>query len=93
MKKTIKTYASDGYDFGREVPSCSYCDATAEDTEISETDYNSEFICGDIECWNNYCLEWVWTGNVVEVTEEEYEVCDNCEEEDCEDDECGKEEE
>lgn len=79
MKKIIKTYKSNGYDFGEEVPTCSYCDATAEDTEISETDYCSEFICGDIECWNNYMLGNVFH-RIVECEEKEVEVCDDCEE-------------
>ena len=49
MKKIKKTYASSGYDFGEEVPVCSYCDATAEDTDIWETHICSDFICGEIE--------------------------------------------
>ena len=29
--------------------------------------------------------EWAWTGNTIEVVDEEYECCDDCEEEE---DEC-----
>ena len=57
---------------------CEYCcgrDAT--ETEISETPYGT-FICGDIECWNDFCWEF-W--NPLDVEEEEYEVCESCEEE------------
>ena len=72
--------------------SCEYCHRNCEETEIQEAYASSTYICGEIECWNEYCFEWVWTGNTVEITEEEYEVCDDCEEEDCEDNECGKEE-
>ena len=80
MKKIIKLYKSNGYDFEEEVPTCSYCDATAEDTEISETDYCSEFICGDISCWNEYMMNNVFT-RMVECEEKEIEVCDGCHEE------------
>ena len=53
---------------------CEYgCGQNATQTEISETPYGT-YICGDIECWNAYCWEWVWTGDVVEVTEEEINV-------------------
>ena len=90
MIRTRKLY--DGFTEDANDVACEYCSRTPEETEIQDAYASDTYICGDIDCWNNYCLEWVWTGNVVEVTEEEYEVCDNCEEEDCEDDECGKEE-
>ena len=61
---------------------CEYgCGENATETEISETPYGT-FICGDIECWNDFCWEF-W--NPLDVEEEEYEVCDSCEEEE---DEC-----
>ena len=53
--------------------SCEYCGKNPEETEIQTAYASGTYICGDIECWNSYCLEWVWTGDVVEVTEEEYE--------------------
>jgi len=57
---------------------CGYgCGQDATETEISETPY-ATYICGDIECWNSFCLEW-WSP--LDVEEEEYEVCDSCEEE------------
>jgi len=66
----------DGYDATEY--SCEYgCGRDATETEISETPYGT-FICGDIECWNNFCLEF-W--NPLDVEEEEYEVCESCEEE------------
>tara|TARA_Y100001938_G_scaffold130640_1_gene186844 strand:- start:556 stop:813 length:258 start_codon:yes stop_codon:yes gene_type:complete len=57
---------------------CGYCcgrDAT--ETEISETPY-ATYICGDIECWNDFCLEF-W--NPLDVEEIEIEICEDCEEE------------
>ena len=57
---------------------CEYgCNLNATETEISETPYGT-YICGDIDCWNSFCLEF-W--NPLDVEEEEYEVCDSCEEE------------
>ena len=96
MKKTRKVYG--GFTTEASDVQCEYCSRTPEETEIQESYASGTYICGEIECWNEFCLEWVWTGNVVEITEEEYEVCDNCEEEECiyercEDKLCGKEEE
>ena len=90
MIKKRKLY--DGFTEDASDVQCEYCSQTPEETEIQKAYASGTYICGDIDCWNSYCWEWVWTGDVVEITEEEYEVCDNCEEEDCEDDECGKEE-
>ena len=80
MKKTIYTYKSDGYDFGEEAPNCEYCGASAEDTEIAETNVCGGFMCGDIECWNNYIWAEIW-GRMVEREEKVIEVCDGCQEE------------
>tara|TARA_Y100001938_G_scaffold33092_1_gene45412 strand:+ start:5541 stop:5861 length:321 start_codon:yes stop_codon:yes gene_type:complete len=77
MKKIVKEYRSDGYIFDDEPPSCSFCDASAEDTEICETDYSGEFICGEIDCWNQYMNQNVW-GKYVECEEKEVQVCDRC---------------
>ena len=58
--------------------SCAYvCGRDATETDISETPYGT-YICGNIECWNDFCLGF-WSPKDVE--EEEYEVCDDCEEE------------
>tara|TARA_A100001201_G_scaffold126734_1_gene111281 strand:+ start:368 stop:661 length:294 start_codon:yes stop_codon:yes gene_type:complete len=55
---------------------CGYgCGRDISETEISETPY-ATYICGDIECWNSFCLEF-W--NPLEVEEEEVEVCEGCE--------------
>ena len=74
MKKTRKVvegYCAKEYE-------CEYgCNLNATETEISETPYGT-YICGDIDCWNSFCLEF-W--NPLDVEEEEYEVCDSCEEE------------
>ena len=57
---------------------CEYgCGKNATETEISETPY-ATYICGDIECWNSFCLEF-WSP--LDVEDEEYEACDDCEEE------------
>ena len=40
--KIIKTYSSSGYDFGDEIPRCSYCNNTAEDTDIWETNLKKQ---------------------------------------------------
>ncbi len=82
MEKIIITYKSDGYDFGEEAPSCEYCGASAEDTEIAENHVSGGFMCGEIECWNEYVMSQVW-GRMVQKEEKIIEVCDNCEEEDC----------
>lgn len=59
---------------------CNYgCGRNAGETEISETPY-ATYICGDIECWNGFCLEF-WSP--LDVEEIEVEVCDDCEEEEC----------
>lgn len=56
---------------------CGYgCGRDISETEISETPY-ATYICGDIECWNSFCLEF-W--NPLEVEEEEVEVCEGCRE-------------
>tara|TARA_Y100001938_G_scaffold77542_1_gene107208 strand:- start:1022 stop:1336 length:315 start_codon:yes stop_codon:yes gene_type:complete len=81
MKKTRKIYG--GFTEDISDVQCEYCGQTPDETEIQEAYASSTYICGDIECWNSYCWDWVWTGNVVEITEVEYEVCDECEEEDC----------
>ena len=65
--------------------SCEYCHRNCEETEIQEAYASGTYICGDIECWNEYMFEWAWTGNTIDVIEEEYECCDECEEEE---DEC-----
>jgi len=57
---------------------CEYgCGQDATEAEISETPYGT-FICGDIECWNDFCLEF-W--NPLDVEEIEIEICEDCEEE------------
>ena len=83
MKKTRKVYNNDSYD--ADDFACEYCHRNCEETEIQEAYTSSTYICGDIECWNEFCWEWVWTGNSIELEDEEYEVCDECEEEE---DEC-----
>ena len=81
MKRTRKLY--DGFTDEASDVQREYCSQTPEETEIQKAYASDTYICGDIECWNSYCWDWVWTGNTVEITEEEYEVCDECEEEDC----------
>ena len=60
---------------------CEYCGKTPDQTEIQEAYASGTYICGEIECWNEYMFDWAWTGNTMEVIDEEYEVCDSCEEE------------
>jgi hypothetical protein len=60
---------------------CEYCGATPEETEVKWAYASNTAICGDIDCWNSYCLDWVWSGEDVEVEEYEVEVCEDCEEE------------
>ena len=81
MIRTRKLY--DGFTEDASDVQCEYCSQTPEETEIQKAYASGTYICGDIDCWNSYCWEWVWTGDVVEITEEEYEVCDECEEEEC----------
>ena len=71
---------------------CEYCGQNPTETEIQRAYASGTYICGDEECWNSYCMEWVWTGDTLEVEEYEVEVCEDCEEEDgycicCEEDE------
>ena len=79
MKITRKTY--DDFTTDASDVACEHCGQTPDDTEIQRAYASGTYICGDIECWNSYCWEWVWTGDVVEVTEEEINVCDECEDE------------
>ena len=71
MKKIIKEWDGE----------CEYCGRTPKETEIVRAYASGTYICGEIECWNSYCFDWVWTGDYVEVTERTIEVCDRCEEE------------
>ena len=80
MIKTRKVYKSNGYDFGEEIPTCSYCGTGADSSEIWETHVCSDFICGEIDCWNEYMMGQV-IHNQIECEDEEYEVCDDCEKE------------
>ena len=72
MKKVIKEW---------EGEECEYCGRTPEETEIVRAYASGTYICGDIECWNSYCFDWVWTGDYVEVTERTINVCECCEDE------------
>ena len=87
MKIMKTTYKSDGYDFGTDCPTCDYCGADADSTEIAENHVSGGFMCGEIECWNEYIFAEVW-GRMVEKTEVEMNVCEACEEPIDEGDEC-----
>ena len=76
--KTRKLY--DGFTYDADDVSCEYCKQTPDETEIVKAYASDTYICGDIGCWNEYCWEWVWNGDSVEIEEEEYEECDECEE-------------
>ena len=52
------------------------CGRNATETDITETPYGT-YMCGDIDCWNEFCLSFF---SPLDVEEEEYEVCDGCEE-------------
>ena len=69
MKIIKKTYG--GFTRIPENCACAYCHQTPLDTEIQEAYASGTYICGDIDCWNAYCWEWVWTGKVVEIEEHE----------------------
>ncbi len=57
--------------------SCNFgCGRNAIETDITETPYGT-YMCGDIDCWNEFCLGFF---SPLDVEEEEYEVCDGCEE-------------
>ena len=88
MKITRITY--DDFTTDASDVACEHCGQTPDETEIVSAYASDTYICGDIECWNNYCMEWVWCGDTIEVVEEEYEVCDDCEEEDCDCEEKGE---
>tara|TARA_R100000742_G_C4249184_1_gene67702 strand:- start:484 stop:759 length:276 start_codon:yes stop_codon:yes gene_type:complete len=76
----------EGYeDCGLDEFACEYCGQTPDQTEIQQAYASGTYICGEINCWNDYMWEWVWTGDTIEVVDEEYECCDDCEEEE---DEC-----
>ena len=81
MIKTRKLY--DGFTEEASDVACEYCSQTPEETEIQKAHASDTYICGDSDCRNSYFWDWVWTGNTVQVTEEDYEACDDCEEEDC----------
>jgi len=79
MKKKIKIVK--GYeDFDISDFACEYCNQTPDKTEVQLAYASDTYICGDIDCWNNFCLDF-W--NPLDVEDEEYKVCDDCEEEDC----------
>ena len=84
MKKTRKVV--EGYE-GMELDefACAYCGETPEETEIQQAYASGTYVCGEIGCWNEYMWEWAWTGDTINVIDEEYEACDDCEEEE---DEC-----
>tara|TARA_R100001530_G_C4187748_1_gene121291 strand:+ start:230 stop:526 length:297 start_codon:yes stop_codon:yes gene_type:complete len=60
---------------------CEYCGQNPTETEIQRAYASGTYICGDGECWNNFCMEWVWTGDAVEIEEIEVDVCEGCKEE------------
>ena len=60
---------------------CEYCGKNPTETEIQRAYASGTYICGDIECWNNFCMEWVWCGDTVEIEEIEVDVCEGCKEE------------
>jgi len=67
-----------GWDSAVEDYNCNYgCGRNISETEISETPY-STYICGDIECWNSFCLEFF---SPLDVEDKEVEYCDSCKEE------------
>ena len=74
-KKTIKVY--DGVYYEASECACEYCGSTCEETEIRRAYASDTYICGEIECWNEYCFEWVWSGEIVEITEKEIEEEDD----------------
>ena len=60
---------------------CEYCGKNPTETEIQRAYASGTYICGDEECWNSFCMEWVWQGDIVEIEEIEVDVCEECEEE------------
>ena len=76
----IKRKLYDDYYHDPSDCACEYCGETADNTEIQKAYASGTYICGEIECWNAYCWDWVWCGEKVEVTEEEVNICEVCEE-------------
>ena len=79
IRQVVKGY--EGFDLDEFA--CEYCHQTPNQTEIQKAYASGTYVCGDIECWNEYMFGWAWTGDVVECEDEEYEACDECEEEEC----------
>ena len=79
------------YDDG-DIPECEYCGENAHNKAIFSSAHSGILLCDEEACIMDYAMNNIMTDELIH-TEEEYEVCDYCEEEDCEDDECGKEEE
>ena len=65
------------WDWDDDLPQCDCCGKNAEETELCGTAHSGGVICGDIECWNDYMMSNVW-GDMIESTEVDVLVCDNC---------------
>jgi len=60
---------------------CAYCDSTPDQKEVYEAYASGTYVCEDESCAIEYMNEWAYSGTLLEAEEEEYEVCDSCEEE------------
>ena len=60
---------------------CEYCGATPDTKEVWEAYASGTYVCEDESCAIEYMGEWAYSGTLLEAEDEEYEVCDSCEEE------------
>ena len=80
-KKIIIEYHGHGYIYDDDdVPCCSFCGTSAEDTTIHSGDYSGEHICESQGCCVEYMNQNILT-NPFEKVEKEIDVCDSCKEE------------
>ena len=78
--RTIKEYHGKGYIYDNgDVPECSFCGTTAEDSIIHSGDYSGEHICESEECMSEYMNQNVYI-NSFDVVEKRVTVCDDCDE-------------
>ena len=80
-KKMKKEYEASGYIYNDgDVPTCSFCGTTADETIIHSGDYSGEHICESEGCCREYMNNNILT-SPFETKEVEIDVCDWCEDE------------
>jgi len=83
MKKKKDIWEGGGYLYNDgDVPECEYCGENAHSKAIFSSAHSGVLICESNGCVMDYAMNNIMTDELIHSTEE-YEVCDECEEEDC----------